>query len=96
MFRMNPTFLPTLARGPEMHHAMGEVAEEVAREARSIAPVDEGDFRDSIHEEVVIEDGKATGKVIADDPASIHIEFGTSDTPTFATLRKALMTVVGH
>jgi hypothetical protein len=60
----------------------------VAETARSIAPVgDAGDdehpgrFRDSIHAEGT--------HVVADDPASVSIIFGTEDTPPHDTLRRA-------
>jgi hypothetical protein len=62
-----------------------DLAEEIAAEARAIAPVEEGDYRDSI--EVVSADGEEY--VVAKDWKAWWIEYGTVDTQTFATLRTA-------
>jgi len=67
--------------------AQDEVAEEIAEAARSVAPVDTGAYRDSIH----IEDGK----VVADVDYAAVIEVGSSDTPAFSPLRRGAETIVG-
>lgn len=57
-----------------------ELAEEVAQYWRRIAPVDTGDYRDSIH--VVVRGDDV--RVRADDEAAPYIEYGTEDTPEHA------------
>jgi len=64
---------------------VGLAADEMVEEAKSIAPVDTGAFQASIHAEV---DG-LTAAVGSDIEYAVYLEFGTSDTPTFATLRRA-------
>jgi hypothetical protein len=90
-FRMRTGFLPKLSVAPQMTAAMLAGAKFAAEEAKRIAPVLTGSYRDSIRAEVV--EGKA--KVIADDMAAGFIEFGTEDTPTFAPLRRAAEAIFG-
>lgn len=61
----------------------------VAEYAKSIAPRDTGRYRDSIESHVELGAGW-TAIVSAHVPYARYVEFGTVDTPTFATLRKAL------
>jgi len=95
-FVPNPAFEAELLRSPEMVHALGTIAEKKAEKARATAPVGSGDdphpgqFRDSIGWDAGYEDGVAIGRVFSDDPDFIYIEFGTEDTPRFATLRNCL------
>lgn len=87
-FRMNPNLVRALEQSVEVRNAQARKAEQGAEEARQLAPVSDdpenptpGSFRDSI---------KAEGnKFYSDDPAAPYIEFGTSDTPAHATLRRA-------
>jgi hypothetical protein len=64
-----------------------ETARNIAERARATAPVGGADdphagrFRDGFRAE--------GNRVVNDDPVGRYIEFGTSDTPTFATLRNA-------
>jgi hypothetical protein len=69
---------------PELNQAKLELAEKVKDYWKSIAPEDTGAYRDSIH----IEIGADAVRVVADDEAASYIEFGTSDTPEFATRAK--------
>lgn len=65
--------------------ALKEVgAEPIAENARELAPVDEGDYRDGIQATV---DGDEV-RVDAMDWKSNFIEFGTVDTPVFAPLAR--------
>lgn len=89
-FVPNPAFPRLIAAGPQMVAGLHSLAEQKADIARSIAPVLTGAFRDSISAEGGVEGGKAVGRVLSDSPYWVYLEFGTSDTPTFATLRKAL------
>lgn len=77
---------------PEFMGVMELAANGIADVAKGLAPVDEGEYRDSIEGHAEIENGFGTGIVsAAGDPPeqAIYLEFGTSDTPTFATLRRA-------
>lgn len=67
--------------------AVDKVAEEIAKAARAVAPVDTGAYRDSIH----VEDGA----VVADVAHAAAVEAGTADTPAFSPLRRGAETVVG-
>ncbi len=69
---------------PEMRNR----ADRVAAVAKSDAPRDSGRWAESIH----VEDHERPGafRVGSDDRRSIHIEYGTEDTPEHATLRRAL------
>lgn len=96
-FRMNPTFLPRLSASPDLAAGLLAGAEQVAEQARAVAPVLSGSYRDSIHAELFVENGIVKARVIADDPtgAAGLIEFGTVDTPAFAPLRRGLEAVFG-
>lgn len=96
-FRMNPTFLPRLAASPEVGAMLLDGARAVAERAKDVAPVASGAYRDSIHAELVVENGIVKARVVADDPtgAAGLIEFGTVDTPAFAPLRRGLEAVFG-
>ena len=94
--RFNPAIVAELERAPHMAAMLEVVAKAAAEEAHRIAPVGAGDdphpgqFRDSIHGDVVIEGGRPVGRVFSDDPAAPYIIFGTSDTPPHDTLRRAV------
>lgn len=63
---------------------MAAAAAPAAQNARDIAPVDEGDYRDGIR---VTIDGDEV-RIDAMDWKSGFIEYGTEDTPVFAPLRR--------
>lgn len=63
-------------------------AERVAEVAKADAPKRTGDWAESIHVEEHVRPGGF--RVGSDDRRSVHIEYGTSDTPEHATLRRAL------
>lgn len=87
-FRYNPAATAELARTLEMVETLRARAEDAAEESRAIAPVDTGEYRDSITAEAGIEGGFARGRVNAGKFTAGWLEFGTSDTPTFAPLRR--------
>lgn len=87
-FIPNPNLLAELERDATIQEELHKAAEKVAETARQIAPVGDpneddhpGQFAESIHAE--------GDKVIADDPNSVFIIFGTSHSPPHDTLRKA-------
>lgn len=62
---------------------------EGVRIAKAQAPVRTGTYRDSISGTVAKAEGGWRGYVTASVYYAIFVEFGTEDTPTFATLRRA-------
>lgn len=86
-----PLFVPNPALGAELEREGTLVPDEraaadaIAAYAKTIAPVDSGAFQASIR---VSEDGHDVA-VYSDVAYAPYLEFGTSDTPTFATLRRA-------
>lgn len=89
-FAFNTRVIPQLMNHPNLRHVLKDMAEFVAEEAREIAPVDEGDYRDSLDSTVIFEDGMTKGIAFSDDYKALLVEFGTVDTPAFAPLRRAL------
>lgn len=67
-----------------MRAALKRGAEAAAREAQRLAPVDTGEYRASIR----VVDSADGVRVVANDDKATFIEFGTSDTPAFAPLRR--------
>lgn len=94
-FTFDVRCFPKLANHPQLGRVLGEMADDAADEARAIAPYDEGDYRDSIGSTVVHDEGVLKGIVYSDDPKAMWLEFGTEDTPTFATLRRSLDVLKG-
>lgn len=90
LIRPNPAGIAALTRDEQMHHFMAEKAQELENEAKSIAPVSTGAFQDSLTGEVRMGDDGWEAVLTTDSPYWPYLEFGTSDTPIFATLRRAL------
>lgn len=65
-----------------------EIAEKIAADARALAPVVTGDYRNHIDTRQA--DGFRV-YVVDDDDTAIHKEYGTSDTPAHAALTTAAM-----
>lgn len=85
-FIPNPGFVPALLAAAEMKAAMLVVAKEKLEKAQALAPVDTGTFRGSLH----IESEGPSVQIVTDDPKWVYLEYGTEDTPVFATLRRSL------
>lgn len=83
---------------PEMQAEMHRRAEKVKAAAEAAAPYDPASkdgthYKDSFTVESGVREGKtrrAYGRVVNDDPAAFYIEYGTSDTPRYRTLGRAL------
>lgn len=73
-----------IARSAGVRAALKAEAEQAAAAARAVAPVASGAYRDSIH----VEPTDEGFQVVADVGYAGIIEFGSSDTPTFAPLRR--------
>ena len=93
-FRLDPRFVKALYRSENVRRILHDKAEQVADAARSSAPVESGAYRDSITADagpMPTPNGVfMVGRVSASDFKAVWVEFGTSDTPKHATLRKAL------
>lgn len=93
IYRPNPRFEQAFRHSDEARAYALTKAEEAARHARGIAPVASGEYRASITADVEETLDGWAGLVIAGAPHSVYVEFGTEDTPTFATLRRAGETI---
>ena len=90
-FREDPQFRRRLYRSAAVERLLADKAEQVKANAEASAPRDSGDYASSFRSGAgENEAGFVVGRVWTEDPAGAHIEFGTSDTPKHATLRKAL------
>lgn len=91
-FVPNPALPKLLQANPILLPLLKIKADLALRRARAIAPVDTGTFRDSLQVAVGVDDGVARARLFSDDDEEkvIALEFGTSRTPTFATLRRAI------
>lgn len=74
----------TALLGPDIQAA----AEKIAEAARNVAPVATGAYRDSIGAAVGLDGEGVVGSAYADVDYAGYVEFGTSDTPAFAPLRR--------
>lgn len=89
-FVPNPLFVTLLVASGQMEPMLTEIGRKKAEIARSIAPVDTGAFQASIAYSV----SPGEVQLSANTPYAMYLEFGTEDTPTFATLRRALETPI--
>lgn len=83
-FVPNPRFESQARQSREMREAIRRATEPALREAQRLAPVDSGEYRDSLQ---IVEDADGV-RLMSDDDKASFIEFGTEDTPAFAPLRK--------
>ena len=89
-FVYNPAIEAYIRTSPLLEPQLAETLRQKEALAKSIAPVNTGAFAASIKGEVLYEGGTIRGRLSADVRYAIYLEFGTSDTPTFATLRTAM------
>lgn len=87
-YRPNPGFDKAFYNSPEARRKAEDGARAGAQIARQIAPVATGEYRDSITAAIELTSDGWKGHVIANAPHAMFVEFGTEDTPTFATLRR--------
>lgn len=71
--KYNDEYFPQLLASPEVETVVMEATEQVADRARSSAPVDSGDYRDSITVSKK-KQKRVVGLVTAEDPAALAIE----------------------
>lgn len=77
-FKLNHAGMAQLLKSGGIAADMHRRAESSASAARASAPVDEGDYRDSIHVEDVITD-RAVSRVVADAPHAAAVEADTGN-----------------
>jgi hypothetical protein len=93
----DPIGMAALARSVQLEADLRAKAEAAAVVARSIAPFDEFDYKDSIAADSGLGDhGTVIATLYASDWKSVFLELGTGEpvpTPAFATLRRAADTI---
>lgn len=90
IIKPNPAGIAAITRDDQMRRFMADKAQELENEAKAIAPVATGAFQDSLRGGVELGDDGWKAVLSTDSPYWPYLEFGTSDTPIFATLRRAL------
>lgn len=90
VFVPNRRFPGEWAHSVDARRLAADTADEALRHAKAHAPVRTGAYRASFRADVVETTDGWAGVVASDDEAAPFIEYGTSDTPPFATLRRAL------
>lgn len=88
-FVPNPLFPGQLLRSTILLDDLEEQAQEIADAAKELAPVLSGAYRDGLVGVAGQDGGEVQGRVVGRDFKSGWIEFGTSDTPAFAPIRRA-------
>lgn len=73
-FVLNPAGIVALLKSPELAADLQRRVDGIAAEARRIAPVQSGDYRDSINAGVVDDGDRNTGYVQADVPYACNVE----------------------
>jgi hypothetical protein len=76
--KFNEAFFQELGQSAGVTGLVMKAAEQVAAAARASAPVDSGDYRDSIHTALKHQD-RSVALVIADDPKTMLIESKTGN-----------------
>jgi len=92
-FRPNPAGIKQVAALPGLVKEFGDIAARGAERAKEIAPVDSGAYAEGIEGESGIEDGRAIGRINANDFKSLWIEHGTGapgPTPAYRVLGRTI------
>lgn len=76
-FERNPAAWPALAHTPEMRALLDRIGHEGSDHARAIAPHASGGYAAGIDASVVDDDEYLTARIMASDPISLQIEYGT-------------------
>lgn len=77
--RMNIHGLREVLRSEGMQQVLRDAAEPIAARARATAPVDSGEYRDSIHVETEVHRYVAVARVVASDRKAPIIEAKTGN-----------------
>lgn len=78
-FVPNRSGIDELQRGPDLQRELRRRADRIADAARASAPVLTGEYRDSIHVEEEVVDGKAVARVVASSDHAIYVEAETGN-----------------
>lgn len=78
-FVLDPNFIDDLAHSPEVLALCMEAAEGIADIARQTAPVDTGEYRNSIHVRAAQRAGRVAAEAVAEDPKAMIIEARTGN-----------------
>lgn len=76
---INEAFFEELGNSPGVVAMCEQVAEGIAAKARGSAPVDSGDYRNSIKVKRASRSGRVAFLVVSDDPAALVIEAKTGN-----------------
>lgn len=88
-FVPNPMLAQEVLRATMLLDDLQAIAENIAEQAVAIAPEDEGDYLRSIEAVSGFDARGVMARVNANDWKAALIEFGTTDTPVFAPIRRA-------
>lgn len=77
-FEFNDRDIQKILKGSEVRDALRQIAEDMASRARASAPVDSGEYRDSIHVETDETPTRARARVVAsaDHAAAVEAKTG--------------------
>ena len=88
-WKKNPLVERDIARSAELAVVLKAGADQGARRAQEMAPVESGRYRDGIKSDIALVDGIWVARVVGTDFKSHWIEFGTAKGfPAHATLRR--------
>lgn len=88
--KFDDNFIAELGNSPKVVALVTSVTSEVARIVHSTAPVESGEYADTVREELVHTPYRAVGKVIADCDHGMLVE------SKYGTLARALNSVTGR
>lgn len=78
-----------MQKPPEIKQGVDDQVDKMVNFAQAIAPELTGKYRESIHAETQPNiSGLPARRIVSDDPKAPYLEYGTSDTPEFATFAK--------
>ncbi len=84
---LSPNILAIIGKNDKLQNEVEEAANKILDAAKSIVPVNTGALQDSGRIEIT-EEGAIVVFGGGDTYYAVFVEFGTSDTPTFAFLRR--------
>lgn len=92
-YRADYSGIGDMLTAPFMVAEMRRRAEKVKARAEALAPVDDGEYKRSFDVSAGVREGRhrrAYGRVTNTAPHAFYVEFGTTDTPRFRVLGRAL------
>jgi len=83
-----PGLAALIGSNVEVKAEMLKAARKILDSANTLVPARTWALRDSGHVELDVRDGQLVAHVTYSTRYAVYVEFGTSDTPTFAMLRR--------